>query len=116
MVSNIFLNVILAYYYGHVGLASATSISALLNAAFLYYYLRKQSIFKLNSEFFIMLFKVIIASIIMALYVYFTSTNIEIYLQSMALDRITMISKTILISVLIYFSSLYLMGIRINKI
>jgi len=27
-----------------------------------------------------------------------------------------MISKTILISVLIYFSSLYLMGIRINKI
>jgi len=27
-----------------------------------------------------------------------------------------MISKTILISILIYFSSLYLMGIRINKI
>ena len=116
MVSNIFLNVILAYYYGHVGLAAATSISALLNASFLYYYLRKQSIFKLNNEFFKMLFKVIFASIIMAMYVYFTSTNIESYLQSVALDRIVMISKTILISVLIYFSSLYLMGIRINKI
>jgi putative peptidoglycan lipid II flippase len=116
MVSNIFLNVVLAYYYGHVGLAAATSISALLNAAFLYYYLRKQSIFKLNNEFFKMLFKVFFASIIMALYVYFTSTNIESYFQSVALDRIVMISKTILISVLIYFSSLYLMGIRINRI
>jgi hypothetical protein len=63
-----------------------------------------------------MLFKVIFASIIMALYVYFTSTNIDNYLQSAALERIIMISKTILISVLIYFSSLYLMGIRINKI
>jgi len=116
MVSNIFLNIILAYYYGHVGLAAATSISALLNATLLYYYLRKQSIYRLNNEFFKMLFKVIIASIIMALYIYYTSINIENYYQSVALDRIVMISKTILISVLIYFSSLYLMGIRINKI
>ena len=45
MTSNILLNLILAYYYGHVGLAAATSISALINAALLYYFLVKQSIF-----------------------------------------------------------------------
>jgi len=116
MVSNIFLNIVLAYFFGHIGLAAATSISALLNAALLYYYLCKESIFSFDNNFVNMLFKVAIASIIMALYIYLTSANIEAYLQSIAQERIIMISKTILISILIYFSSLFFLGIRVAKI
>ena len=45
MTSNIVLNLILVQYFGHVGLAVATSISALINAALLYFFLVKQSIY-----------------------------------------------------------------------
>ena len=70
MTSNILLNLILAYYYGHVGLAAATSISALINASLLYYFLLQQSIFKFSAAFYKMLYKVILASIIMIVYIY----------------------------------------------
>ena len=103
MTSNILLNLILAYYYGHVGLAAATSISALINAALLYYFLVKQSIFKFNAAFYKMLYKVILASIIMVLYIYYSASTIDHYLQSSMMERVTMTSEIIIISALIYF-------------
>jgi putative peptidoglycan lipid II flippase len=116
MTSNILLNLILAYYYGHVGLAVATSISALINAALLYYFLLKQSIFKFSAAFYKMLYKVILASIIMIVYIYFSASSIDHYLQSSMLERVTMTSETIIISALIYFSILYLLGVRLKQI
>jgi len=116
MTSNILLNLILAYYYGHVGLAAATSISALINAALLYYFLVKQSIFKFNAAFYKMLYKVILASIIMVLYIYYSASTIDHYLQSSMMERVTMTSEIIIISALIYFSILYLLGVRLKQI
>jgi putative peptidoglycan lipid II flippase len=116
MTSNILLNLILAYYYGHVGLAVATSISALINASLLYYFLLKQSIFKFSAAFYKMLYKVILASIIMVVYIYFSASNIDYYLQSSMLERVIMTSETIIISALIYFSILYLLGVRLKQI
>lgn len=116
MTSNILLNLILAYYYGHVGLAAATSISALINAALLYYFLLKQSIFKFSAAFYKMLYKVILASIIMVVYIYYSASSIDYYLQSSMLERVTMTSETIIISTLIYFSILYLLGVRLKQI
>jgi len=116
MTSNILLNLILAYYYGHVGLAIATSISALINASLLYYFLLKQSIFKFSVAFYKMLYKVILASIIMVVYIYFSASNIDYYLQSSMLERVIMTSETIIISALIYFSILYLLGVRLKQI
>jgi putative peptidoglycan lipid II flippase len=116
MTSNILLNLILAYYYGHVGLAAATSISALINAALLYYFLLKQSIFKFSAAFYKMLYKVILASIIMVVYIYYSASSIDYYLQSSMIERVTMTSETIIISTLIYFSILYLLGVRLKQI
>jgi len=116
MTSNILLNLILAYYYGHVGLAAATSISALINAALLYYFLVKKSIFKFNAAFYKMLYKVILASIIMVLYIYYSASTIDLYLQSSMMERVTMTSEIIIISALIYFSILYLLGVRLKQI
>jgi len=116
MTSNILLNLILAYYFGHIGLAAATSISALINASLLYYFLLKQSIFKFSAAFYKMLYKVILASIIMIIYIYFSASSIDHYLQSSMLERATMTSETIIISALIYFSILYLLGVRIKQI
>ena len=116
MTSNILLNLILAYYYGHVGLAVATSISALINASLLYYFLLKQSIFKFSTAFYKMLYKVILASIIMVVYIYYSASSIDNYLQSSMMERVIMTSETIIISALIYFSILYILGVRLKQI
>jgi putative peptidoglycan lipid II flippase len=116
MVSNIVLNLILVQYYDHVGLAVATSISALINAGILYFYLIKQSIFKFHITFYKMLVKVIFAVIIMALYIYYFDSSIELYLESSLLERSILISKTITISVTLYFLTLYTLGVRLKQL
>jgi putative peptidoglycan lipid II flippase len=116
MSSNIILNLILAHYFGHDGLAAATSISALLNAVLLYYFLTKQSIFQLNSAFYKMLIKVALSSIIMLGYIYYASPTTDLYLQADAMQRVIMLSKTIFISAGIYFASLYVIGLRAKQL
>ena len=112
MTSNIILNLVLAHYFGHDGLAAATSLSALLNAGLLYYFLSKQLIFKLSQAFYKMLFKVLLSSIIMLCYIYLASPTIEQYLQTGAMDRVLMLGETIAISAAIYFASLTIFGVR----
>ena len=112
MTSNIILNLVLAHYFGHDGLAAATSLSALLNAGLLYYFLSKQSIFKLSQAFYKMLFKVLLSSIIMLCYIYLASPTIEQYLHTGAMDRVLMLGETIAISAAIYFASLTIFGVR----
>ena len=116
MTSNIFLNLIFVQYFAHVGLAAATSISALLNASLLYYFLVKQDVFKFNNAFYKMLIKVTFATIIMAIYIYYFDSNIDFYEDSSLLERAFLLSKTITISALIYFLSLFILGVRLKQL
>jgi len=116
MVSNIILNLILVQYYGHVGLAAATSISALLNALILYFFLIKQSIYKLHVNLYKMLFKVTLSVIIMSLYITYFDSNIDVYYESSMIERSLLIIKTIAISVAIYFLTLFMLGVRLKNL
>jgi putative peptidoglycan lipid II flippase len=117
MISNVILNLILVQFYGHIGLAAATSISALINATLLYFFLIQQSIFKFNISFYKTLVKVIFAVTIMAMYIcYFEAAPIEYYLDSSLSERVLSISRTIIISAVIYFSTLYTLGIRLKQL
>lgn len=116
MTSNVILNLILVQFYGHIGLAAATSISALINATLLYFFLIQQSIFKFNISFYKMLIKVIFAVTIMAMYIWYFKIPIEYYLDSSLSERVLSISRTIIISAVIYFSTLYTLGIRLKQL
>jgi putative peptidoglycan lipid II flippase len=116
MSSNIILNLILAHYFGHDGLAAATSLSAVLNAGLLYYFLTKQSIFRLSPSFYKMLLKVGLSTIIMLGYIYYASPTVDSYIQAEATQRIIMLSKTILAAAGIYFASLYIFGLRVKQL
>ena len=116
MVSNIVLNLILVQFYGHVGLAAATSLSALLNASILYFYLIKQSIFKFDAAFYKMLTKVILAVVVMSSYIMFFDTNIEAYFDSSIFDRCWLLFNSIAISASIYFLSLFVFGVRFKDL
>ena len=116
MISNIILNLIFVQFFGHIGLAAATSISALLNAFILYFYLKKQSIYKFDNALYKMLFKVIFAVIIMLLYILFYDSNIEAYIDSTLIERCGLLFKSIVISASIYFLSLYIFGLRFKDL
>ncbi|MBT4000959.1 MAG: murein biosynthesis integral membrane protein MurJ, partial [Candidatus Thioglobus sp.] len=88
MLSNVVLNGILGYYFDHVGLAIATSISALLNGSLLYYYLKKQSIFTFSQDLIKMLFKVLMASFIMVLFILNFDQTQSVYVNADALSRV----------------------------
>ena len=116
MISNVVLNLILVQFYGHIGLAAATSISALINAALLYFFLTKQSIYRFNVTFYQMLYKVIFAVIIMAMYIYYFEEPIEYYLDLSLFERVLLISKTIIISAVVYFLTLFTLGFRLKQL
>jgi len=63
-----------------------------------------------------MLVKVIFAVIIMAMYIYYFDSSIELYLESSLLERSILISKTITISVALYFLTLYTLGVRLKQL
>jgi len=116
MLSNVVLNGILGYYFDHVGLAIATSISALLNGSLLYYYLKKQSIFTFSQDLIKMLFKVLMASFIMVLFILNFDQTQSVYVNADALSRVIMLVTTVCLSAFIYFLSLRVLGVRMKKL
>ena len=116
MISNIILNLILVQFFGHIGLAAATSISALLNALILYFYLNKKSIYKFDTALYKMFFKVVFAVIIMSLYILLYDSNVEAYIDSTLIERCGLLFKSIVISASIYFLSLYILGLRFKDL
>ena len=116
MVSNVVLNVLFAYYYAHVGLAVATSISALINASFLYYYLNKDNIYTVCKNFKKMLFKVLTASFIMIIFILLFNLDIQTYLEMQAFSRIVSLTSVIVPAALIYFVSLKILGVTISRL
>lgn len=116
MLSNVFLNLIFAYYYAHMGLAIATSISAVINAFLLYYYLKKHSIFSLSTDFFKMLFKVLLATIIMIVFILNFNQETNHYLNADAWYRVLSISTIIGASAGVYFVSLWILDAKLEKL
>ena len=116
MVSNVFLNIVFAYYYEHVGLAIATSISAVINASLLYYYLNKQSIYQFSDDLIKLFLKVLLASSIMVVFILNFSNDISFYLENGVWQRITSVASTIIASAALYFACLRLLGIRIKQL
>ncbi len=116
MLSNVVLNIIFGYYFNHTGLALATSISAVINAYVLYFYLRKQAIFSFSNDLIKMLFKVLAASFIMVIFILNFDQAHNIYLDADAFSRITMLGTTICLSVFIYFISLKFLGVNMRNL
>ena len=116
MFSNVVLNVILAYYYAHVGLAIATSISAAINALGLYYFLKKYQIFSFDNSVVKIFIKALVASFIMMVFILSTNPGVEFYLSADVSSRVLNIASTIGVSALIYFIMLGVLGIRTNKL
>lgn len=111
MISNIVFNFMLAPFYGYVGLAIATAMSATLNAYLLYRGLAAQGVYQISRFTLIWITKVIVATLIMAgmlFYLYQTYWHSDMHF----VKSIGLMLTLILVAVIGYLFSLYMMGLR----
>ena len=112
MAANMIFNLILVFPFDYVGLAMATSMSATLNAALLYWALHQQKVFQLSRASILFILRVFAAAGCMAISVLFYSTTV--WEQLTEVERIIELTKHIVGAGIIFFLSALIFGIRIS--
>jgi putative peptidoglycan lipid II flippase len=110
---NVILNYLLAFYFelGHLGLAIASSISAIVSVAILSLLLKNEGLLSFKGVFSAFSFKVMIASftLISFLLIFNQYFNFESFTE---IQRLLHLGLAVFSSLLIYFGLSFLLGIR----
>jgi len=112
MVANIGLNFLLIGLFQHAGLALATSLSACLQALLLFYLLKKEAVYIPVSGWFKFGLQIFVAVVAMALLIVYFVAVPEQWFAWGLLERAGMLSLWIAVSIVCYFSVLWLTGLR----
>ena len=114
MVANMVFNIILAPFFGYVGLAIATAMSATLNALMLYYGLKKDNVFQLSKSTWWFFLRIVLSALVMALVVYRLSPEFPVWLEMSTAMQIQQLLICITLGMLSYFISIVVLGIRMK--
>jgi len=114
MVANMVFNLMLAPFFGYVGLAIATTMSATLNAFLLYRGLKAQSVYELSNVTLVFIAKLVFSSVLMAAVVYYLSPNFEAWLLMTFVEQIVSLVLCISVGIVTYLLSIILLGVRLR--
>ena len=114
MVANMVFNLMLAPFFGYVGLAIATTLSATLNAWLLYRGLKQAQVYHLSKTTKVFVAKLMLGASVMALVVYQLSYDFDIWLSMGFFDQISQLVICIVAGGFSYFSVIFLLGVRLN--
>jgi len=114
MVANMVFNLMLAPFFGYVGLAIATTLSATLNAWLLYRGLKAQGVYHLSAKTLIFIGKLVFSATVMALVVYQLSSDFDVWLAMSFAEQVQQLIICILLGVVSYLAMILLLGIRLN--
>jgi len=114
MVSNMGFNLMLAPFFGYVGLAIATTMSATLNAGLLYHGLKHAGVYHLSSNTKIFIGKLILSALVMALVVYQLSNDFDVWLAMNFTEQVLQLIICIGGGCLSYFMMIVLLGVRLR--
>lgn len=115
MLSNIVFNFMLAPFYGYVGLAIATAMSATLNAYLLYRGLHQSGVYRMSKQTVLWIVKLVIATLVMSFIVHYAY---QWYLQDTPDfgDLLLLLFGLIALAGIVYFVVLSLLGFRIRQL
>ena len=116
MLANIVLNLALVVPLAHAGLALATSLSACLNAALLYYALRRKKGFQTSPGWLLHLGQIGLALAVMALALVYFVPAPSTWLQWGLYERAVNVVSFTLAGALAYFATLWLCGLRLRNL
>ena len=117
MVFNILIVVpwyMLGYEGAHAGLAIATSISAATNAYLLYKTLRKLGVYQPSPGWSRVWLQVVMANMVMLLVLWWGQHSLEHWLMWTTWERVMQLLSSIVLAMLAYFLSLFLLGVKIK--
>lgn len=112
LVTNTVLNLILIGPFAHVGLAAATTISAFVNAGLLYWYLRKQQVFRPLSGWPKLFVQVLLANVVLVGFIVWLSPLTGEWLGFDAWHRMAWLLGLVAGAILIY--GMVLIGLGLN--
>ncbi|MCB1827948.1 MAG: polysaccharide biosynthesis C-terminal domain-containing protein, partial [Coxiellaceae bacterium] len=114
LVLNLILNIILIHPLAHAGLALSTSIASFFNAVCLIFLLLRRGIYKPKANWFSFLLRVGVAAMLMAAFILWYAGSYQVWMAWDTAVRILHLLIVITVSVVLYFSALWLMGLRIK--
>lgn len=100
--------------FKHAGLALSIGLGACVNAGLLFYNLRKSKLFTPQKGWFLFLFKLVLAVIVMAVLVDYIAGADSNWLAYGLIEKIMRLLGLLLVGLGVYFSMLWLMGIRVQ--
>ncbi|MCY9869553.1 murein biosynthesis integral membrane protein MurJ [Vibrio barjaei] len=112
MVSNMVFNAIFAYFYGYVGLAMATALSAFINMALLYRGLHLQRVYQISRQTIGFVARLVVAAVAMVLVLCWQLQDMQQWLTWGLTERVYTLIGLILIGAVSYLVSLFVLGVR----
>jgi len=112
MFSNMLFNAIFAYFFSYVGLAIATSLSALINAGLLYRGLHISGVYRLSRATCVYISKLVVSVSVMVALLLFLSPNIEHWESWSLLMRGEVLVGLVAVGGITYLMMLLILGLR----
>ena len=116
MVVNIVLSLLLIMPMAHVGLALAISLAAWVNAALLYLMLRNNEIYSPLTGWGAYFARLVVASVIMGAVLWWGAGDLDSWIHTDLFHRILRLSAWIATGAVVYFSVIFILGIRPNQL
>ncbi|HEU5282066.1 MAG TPA: murein biosynthesis integral membrane protein MurJ [Gammaproteobacteria bacterium] len=116
MVANAIFNVSLIGPLAHAGIALSTSLAALINSGCLFYYLRRRSLYAPRNGWLAFSLRLLFANVILMIWLWAGAGSLDHWLTSGAVWRFTHLIGLLSSAVLLYFASLWLIGIRVHDL
>ncbi len=116
MVTNMVFNAIFAYFYGYVGLAMATSLSALLNMLLLYRGLHRAQVYRVTKATGVYLGRVVVAGLVMAWALHWHLPPLAQWVQWSLVERVIQLLVHIGLGGAAYLLTLLALGWRLKDV
>ncbi len=116
MFSNMALNAMLIYPLAHAGIALATSLAAILNSSFLFYFLRVRGFYVARDGWKLFTLRIVMTNMVLGVWLWFGSGDVQDWITHDVIWRLTHLAFLLVSAVVIYFAMLWLSGIRLHDI
>ncbi|NAW80466.1 murein biosynthesis integral membrane protein MurJ [Vibrio sp. V43_P6S15P86] len=116
MVTNMVFNAIFAYFYGYVGLAIATALSAFVNMALLYRGLHIAGVYQITKRTVFFIIRLVIASAAMVAAILWQLEDMSVWLDWSFAHRSGVLGMLIALGAVVYLVVLFLTGARLKDL
>ncbi|MBE4226307.1 murein biosynthesis integral membrane protein MurJ [Vibrio parahaemolyticus] len=116
MVTNMVFNAIFAYFYGYVGLAIATALSAFVNMALLYRGLHIAGVYQITKRTVFFIIRLVVAGAAMVAVILWQLEDMSVWLEWSFAHRSGMLGMLIGLGAAVYLAVLFLTGVRLKDL